>query len=77
MKNSMPMKISPGRTKNSKAVKTTEMLVKMKSRRFLEREKSAMLPSTGEIRATSTAAMPTDQPHRRVPSAPPTTAFLK
>ena len=31
----------------------------------------------GDTIATSMAAIPTEMPHSRVPSAPPTTTFLK
>ncbi len=36
-----------------------------------------MAPSTGEITATTSIAIPSERPHNREPAAPPTTCSLK
>jgi len=61
------MKTSPFCTKKSKAVNTTAITVKISRNFFLEREKSAMVPRTGETTATITAAMPTARFHSEGP----------
>jgi len=58
-------------------VKVTESAVKPNRKRFLLAEKSASAPSTGESSATTSMAIPTEIPHSREPSAPPTTCCLK
>jgi len=73
----MPVSTSPSLTKKSIAVKTMAMAVNIIKNFFLALVKSAIVPKMGDMSATRIAATPTEIPHNRVPSAPPTTAFLK
>jgi len=59
------------------AVKKLAMTVNTSRMRFLVCEESASAPRMGEVSPTMSMAMPTDSPHSREPSAPPTTVPLK
>jgi len=77
MKNSIPWNTSPFPTKNKAAVKHMANILNPIRNFFLEWVKSATVPRIGEMMATTMAAIATESPQSLVPSAPPTTTFLK